>query len=1172
MRATAIPYPISSGFVNQNLERHGAIPVRLRVDKNRQVWKITEISHKPDRPPGLPLNLTRLDAVMEMKLLVANRGEIAVRILRAAAEMNIPTVAICSEDDDRSLHTRIADACVSLPAKGAAAYLDMDAILAIATAHGCSAVHPGYGFLAENADFARRCEQAGIVFIGPAADTLSLFGDKLRARKMARQCGIPVLPGTDGPTGIEEARQFFASLGSGEAMMIKAVAGGGGRGMRPVRDLSELDAAMRICRSEALSAFGSGDLYVERLIRRGRHIEVQVVGDGTGAVSHLWERECTLQRRNQKILEVAPSPSIDDRLRERLTGAAVTLAETAGYRSLGTFEFLVDIDAPADGDNFFFLEVNPRLQVEHTVTEAVTGTDLVQVQIDIARGRTLAELGLRQPEIPRPSGYAVQLRINMEEIGANGEIRPAGGTLAVFDPPLGGGIRVDTFGYPGYTVNPNFDSLLAKLVCHSRQSDYAAVLAKAYRALCEFRIEGIATGIPFLQNLLKHPDVPANRVTTRFIEEHLAELTDPGKHCHKLLYFTGSESGRKDPATEMIRPDADDPLLESAAAVCAVMPGTVFGIEVAEGDFVHEGQTIAVMEAMKMQHIIDAPTGGIVRRICVAEGDTLAAGEPLIYIEPMDTESLARAADTIADPDAIRADLSEVIERHRVGLDDARPEAVEKRRKTGQRTARENIADLVDPDSFIEYGALAVAAQRRRRSLDDLIKKSPADGLIAGIGAVNGDRFDAAAARCMVISYDYTVMAGTQGAFNHQKTDRMLHLAEEWRLPLVLFAEGGGGRPGDVDAMDLKVAGLDLDTFTRYARLSGLVPLVGIVSGKCFAGNATLLGCSDVIIAARDANIGMGGPAMIEGGGLGKCRPEEIGPIHVQAPNGVVDIVVEDEADAVQAAKKYLSYFQGALPDWECTDQRTLRQCIPENRLRAYDVRKGVDTLADTGSVLELRRQFGVGIVTALVRIEGLPFGLIANNCLHLGGAIDADAADKAARFIQLCDAFDLPLVTLSDTPGFMVGPEAEKSAQVRHFARLFVTAAGATIPFFSVILRKGYGLGAMAMVGGGYHRPVFNVAWPSGEFGGMGLEGAVRLGFKKELDAVADPTEQKKLFDSLVTMAYAHGKAINMAAFLEIDDVIDPEATRHWILRGFRSMPPVEPRKGKKRPNIDTW
>ncbi|MGB7479599.1 MAG: carboxyl transferase domain-containing protein, partial [Burkholderiaceae bacterium] len=468
--------------------------------------------------------------------------------------------------------------------------------------------------------------------------------------------------------------------------------------------------------------------------------------------------------------------------------------------------------------------------------------------------------------------------------------------------------------------------------------------------------------------------------------------------------------------------------------------------------------------------------------------------------------------------------------------------------------------------------ALALAAQRGRRSLAELMRVSPADGLIAGIGSVNGAQFGPERARCLVMAYDYTVFAGTQGAMNHKKTDRMLHLAQQWRLPVVFFAEGGGGRPGDVDATAVAASALDVMSFASYAKLSGLVPRVGIVSGRCFAGNAALLGCSDVIIATRNATIGMGGPAMIEGGGLGTFAPEEVGPTAMQAANGVVDLVADDDAHAVRLARQYLSYFQGPLADWECADQRRLRQLIPENRLRVYDIRTVIDGLADAGSVLELRRGFGVGIVTALVRIEGRPFGLIANNPMHLGGAIDADAADKAARFLQLCDAFDLPIVSLCDTPGFMVGPAAEKTAMVRHVSRLFVTAASLTVPFFTIVLRKGYGLGAQAMAGGSFHAGVFTIAWPSAEFGAMGVEGAVRLGFRKELEAIADPAERQRAFDDMVAQAYDKGKAISVASFLEIDAVIDPLESRDWLLRGLASVPPAPVRDGKKRPFVDTW
>lgn len=1106
---------------------------------------------------------------MTERILVANRGEIAVRILRTAAELNIPTVALHSADDHNSLHLRMADQIQPLKGVGINAYLDIEQIIHVAMEQHCSMIHPGYGFLSENSQFAESCEANGINFIGPSSQSLELFGNKTKSRELANQCQVKLLPGTAGPTSLSGVKSFFDSLDDGEAIMIKALFGGGGRGMRPVYELAELEEAFRLCQSEALAAFGKGELYVEKLIRKARHIEVQVIGDQYGNVSHLWERECSLQRNHQKVVEVAPAPTLTQELKTQLTEAAMGIAKSAGFQSLGTFEFLVD-DTKVNENVFYFLEVNPRIQVEHTVTEEITGIDLVRAQIEIATGKTLQEIGLNQTGIPSPSGYAIQCRINMEEMKSDGTVLPSGGMLETFDLPLGPGIRIDTFGYSGYRSNPNFDSLLAKLVIHSRTGNYADAVSKMYRALSELRIEGISTNLMLLQNLMSHPQVIANRIDSNFIASHLEELINDGQHPQ--LYFEQIQSPNKKDASLISTSEFQHQGPENTEAVNAIMPGTVVEIEVSEGDTVHKGQSLVVIEAMKMQHLIKASISGVIRLIVISRGETLFDKQPILFIEPIDVKESEIRVEEDDDPDKIRPDLQEVISRHRSGLDESRPKAVEKRLKSCQRTARENIAHLIDPDSFIEYGAMAVAAQRSRLSLDQLLEKSPADGLIAGMASINSELFDEDISRCMILAYDFTAMAGTQGAFNHKKTDRMLNLAEEWKVPLVLFAEGGGGRPGDVDAQLMHVAGLDYSTFTKYAKLSGLVPLVGIVSGRCFAGNAALLGCSDVIIATKDANIGMGGPAMIEGGGLGVCQPEDIGPIEVQSPNGVVDIVAEDEAEAVELTQKYLSYFQGTTENWECVDQRLLRKTIPENRKRAYDVRIIIKNLADTGSVLELREQFGIGIVTAFIRIEGHPFGLTANNSMHLGGAIDSDAADKASRFMQLCDAFNIPLITLSDTPGFMVGPEAEKSAQVRHLSRMFVIGASITIPVFSIILRKGYGLGAMAMVGGGYHRPVFNISWPTGEFGGMGLEGAVRLGFKKELEAEKDPEAREKLFESMVAMAYEHGKATNMASFLEIDDVIDPKDTRYWIIRGLKSVPKIERPLGKKRPNIDVW
>ena len=608
----------------------------------------------------------------------------------------------------------------------------------------------------------------------------------------------------------------------------------------------------------------------------------------------------------------------------------------------------------------------------------------------------------------------------------------------------------------------------------------------------------------------------------------------------------------------------------------APMACTVVEVSVAAGQSVRAGQTLAVIEAMKMEHEIRAEADALVLSVGVRVGEVVVEGESLMRLELAEHRSphpgpLQPAGEGRGEGAGPRADLQEVLTRHAFTLDAQRPEAVAKRHALGFRTARENLADLCDAGSFIEYGALAIAAQRTRRSEADLIANTPADGMVSGIGSINGTLFGdeqagAQKTRCVVMAYDATVLAGTQGMRNHQKTDRMLGIALAQKLPVVLFAEGGGGRPGDVD-MPI-VAGLHVRSFASYARLSGQVPVVGIVAGRCFAGNAALLGCSDVIIATQRSNIGMGGPAMVEGGGLGVFTPEQIGPSGVQSANGVIDLLVEDEAAAVAAARQYLAYFQGATTEWSTADPVLLREALPENRVRAYDMRAVMRLVADTGSLLELRAGFGAGIFTALARIEGKPIGLIASNPAHLGGAIDADAADKAARFMQLCNAHGLPLVSLVDTPGFMVGPETEAQAQVRHVSRMFVAAAHLRVPFFAVVLRKGYGLGAMAMTGGGFHEPVFTVAWPSGEFGAMGLEGAVRLGYRKELAAVPPGPKRDALFAQLLDAQYANGKAINMAVTLEIDAVIDPATTRAWLSRGLASARVGAP----VRPGIDTW
>jgi acetyl/propionyl-CoA carboxylase alpha subunit/acetyl-CoA carboxylase carboxyltransferase component len=1057
------------------------------------------------------------------RLLIANRGEIALRIIRTATELELDTVAVYAEDDADSPHVHAADEAIALPGAGPAAYLDHAVILAAAKDSGAELIHPGYGFLSEHPGFAQACAAAGYTFVGPDVAALELFGNKSAARRAATAAGVPVLPATEGPSGVDDIRAFAAAHDG--AIVIKALAGGGGRGMRIVHSADQIDDAYRQCAAEAQLGFGDPALFAEAHLADARHIEVQIVATPSRALA-LGDRDCSIQRRHQKLVEIAPAQGISPAQRRELHRAAARLCAQADYRGIATVEFLVT------GEQFVFLEVNPRIQVEHTVTEEVTGVDLVAVQLRIAQGASFHQLRLPAGivadgdevvgALAAVRGIAIQTRVNMETMEADGSVLPTAGTLTVFSPPSGPGVRVDTFGRPGLTPSPRYDSLLAKVITGVRGSSFSAAVRKAQTALDEFGIEGIRTNAGFLREVLSHSHVHAGLVTTDFIDDNLS------------AFVVAAQSHRHEPRFAPLE------LYPGEEVLRAQLAGTLIEVA-AEGAEFPAGAPLAVLEAMKMQHVLTAPDAVRIVRALVTAGQVVGTGDPVVVFTRTGDSDRADDADRALDLDRARADLEEVRRRHLLTLDEGRPKAIAKRHNQNRRTARENIADLVDPGSLVEYGALAVAAQRSRRSEDDLIANTPADGLVAGVARIGG-------VETAVLSYDYTVLAGTQGMRNHAKTDRVFELAARRKLPVVLFAEGGGGRPGDTDVAS--VAGLDVPTFRTLGALSGQVPLVSIVSGRCFAGNAALAGTCDVIIATPEANIGMGGPAMIEGGGLGQYRPEDIGPIDVQRRNGVVGLAAHNEAHAVSLAKQYLSYFTGRLSDWEAPDPRRARHVVPENRLRAYDVHHAIDSVADVGPVLELRAGYGVGVVTALVRVEGVPCGLVANSSHHLGGAIDAEAADKMADFLTLCGSAGLPIISLCDTPGFMVGPDAEVDAAVRRFSRLFIVGARLTVPFGMVILRKGYGLGAMAMAGGSFHAPEFTVAWPTGEIGGMGLEGAVRLGFSKELAAVADPAERQHLFDKLVEAAYQHGKALTSATTFELDDVIDPADTRGWITR----------------------
>ena len=1163
-----------------------------------------------------------------MKLLVANRGEIAIRIMRAAAELNIPTVAVSPKDDAGSLHTGKADEAFTLEGTGAAAYLDISQIIAIAKKSGCDAIHPGYGFLAENASLASACAEAGLTFIGPSVEMLALFGNKALARAAATAAGVPIIRGLDHAVSLKEAQGFFDTLENGHGMMVKAVGGGGGRGSRAVERADEVAATFERCRAEALAAFGNGDLFVEEFISQARHVEVQILGDSSGAVTHLGERECSVQRYFQKIIEVAPAPGLPNDLRREIIDSAVRFAGEVGYSSAGTFEFLVDVSGNTGSQPFAFIEANARLQVEHTVTEEVTGVDIVKAQIHLAGGKTLADLGLDNPDAHSPRGYAIQARVCMETIREDGTILPASGTLTAYDAPSGPGVRTDGFGYTGYQTSLLFDSLLAKVIGHSSSSDFSDAITRTSRALSEFRIEGVNTNIGLLQSILADADFAAGNIHTRFVDQEMPRLAASSTYHQRFITPAGVAPGaapgapkdgfagarvensrdplalfNHDTSVKSLDTDTDDAPESGPACLLSPVDGKVISVDVSMGQEVRAGARVATIRSLELHHVVRADRAGNIDAIPVNVGDIIGQGETVALINGDDKAGDLVPSGLAVDSNTTRADLALVKERRAFTDDRYRAERIAKRHAKKQRSPNENINHLFS-GTFREYGPLVTAASWQKQQW--LRETTQADGLVMGIGNVNGHLFEEERSRAIIVHYDYMVVAGTQGGRGHYKQDRMYDLAARFRLPLVLFAEGGGGRPGisggeRADNEDVAVAaglrsadskvetsaaaavdiagrgggGVPTDsyTFTKLCELSGLVPLVGVNSGRCFAGNTVMLASCDVIIAAENSTIGLGGPAMIEGGGLGIYTPEEVGPMSFQVPNGVVDILVKDDEDAIETTRKYLSYFQGAIDQWETPDQHPLRHIVPEDRTAVYDMRQVIETLVDEDSILEIRKAFGVGIITAFIRIEGRPMGLIANNPQHLSGAIDSDASDKAARFLQLCDTFDLPILSLIDTPGMMPGPGHERAALLRHSARLLVTGANMTTPLFGVVVRKAYGMGARAMCGGSSLEGFFTIAWPTAEFAETTIEGHVELNFGEELAAIDDVEKRNRIQGRLVAGLVDRASAVNSAGTnYGIDDVIDPAETRAWIAHGLKSLPPVPPRTGKKRPNVDTW
>jgi acetyl/propionyl-CoA carboxylase alpha subunit/acetyl-CoA carboxylase carboxyltransferase component len=1065
--------------------------------------------------------------------LIANRGEIAVRVARAAAELGVRSVAIFSIDDKDSLHWRRADEAVALPGTGAAAYLDIDAVVAAAVSSGCDAVHPGYGFLSENARFARRCIESGLAFIGPRPEVLDLLGDKGRARKVAAEAGVPVARGLSHAVTEAEARDFMASLGRDAKVIIKAVAGGGGRGMRIVETADALAEAYACAQSEARAAFGLGDVYVEELVAPARHIEVQVIGDASGRVSQLHDRECTLQRRQQKLVEFAPSPFITQSLRERIEQAATVVARRAGVHTLCTMEFLVGPD-----ERFVFMEANPRLQVEHTVTEAVTGIDLVQAQFHLAAGRTLDELGLVQADIPAPRGLAVQLRINMESIDAQGQALPSGGTIRAFDAPGGAGVRIDTFARSGWSPSTRFDSLLAKLVVHVATSRVEDLFARAGRALSEFNVVGVPTNIAFLQALLADPEVAAGRVDTRFVERHGARLASTMAKQPRLA--AADEEG--DAGETLV--DAGEIAPDHAQVVPAPMGGVVVRFAVAPGDTVRQGEPVAVIEAMKMEHSVAAPESGRVLSLQVAVGDAVTAGRPLLWLEAQEVEHAAGGDATAPEDRAAAERLQELRDRKAALLDDARAEAVQRQRARKALTARERIAQLCDPGSVVEFGGLVA---------NEGGVHAPADGLVLVTARIRGRP-------AVVMAQDFTVFGGSSGPLGKAKLIRGLQKACANGMPVVMLFDGGGHRIQE--GQNSRQFSGSTTVFQEFSKLSGWVPVVSAVLGAGFAANTNYSAMSDFVVMVRGlSEMGLAGPALVKTGTGETITGQALGGVAAQVDrNGLADLAVDSEEEAFEAIRRFLSFLPAnarAPAQFAETPiapaDADLPNLVPANTRIAYDMREVIARIADADSGFEIRPTYGANIVTTFARLAGRPVGFIGNQPLVKGGMIDSPAAEKAARFIAVCDAYGLPLVYLVDVPGMSIGSEAERSLLGRRSAKLLYELGHATVPRASVVLRKGYGLGYVAMCGGRGFDPDACLAWPTAEICAMSIEGSVDVAYRKQFADAPDPAARRK---EIIESIRARVSAVQAGEGFGIDDVIEPRETRARLIDAFSQAP----------------
>ncbi|GAA4510767.1 acetyl-CoA carboxylase family protein [Brevibacterium yomogidense] len=1058
-------------------------------------------------------------------VLVANRGEIAVRIIDAVHAVGMSAAVIHTSDDDA--HIRHADEAILLNGVGVAPYLDIDQVVAAARAAGATHLHPGYGFLSENAGLARACAEAGVVFIGPSPDALDAFGDKSRARRLAESVGVPVVPATDLKPSVDEAEAFLREHG---AVMVKATAGGGGRGLRRVTDPADLASAMKDCAREAQLYFGSDDFFIEKLVTRPRHVEVQVIGDGR-TQQHLWERDCSVQRRNQKIVEIAPSPSLSPELRAGMTEAALKIAAAVDLSSLATVEFLVSEDA------FYFMEVNPRLQVEHTVTEEITGIDLVAAQLRVGTGSSLADLCLAAP--PETHGFAVQVRLNAETIQEDSEITPNAGPVNDLVLPAGRYVRVDTALRGGGRVSPRFDSLVAKII--GRSETFAGAAAVTARALEDLTIAPVQTNRSLLHAVLTDETFLRGDIDTGYLEAELPSLVD-----HSLAGDSIETAPSESTAVDVP---------EGAQTIEAKLAGVVVSLHADAGDSVSSGSVLLVVESMKMEHPVSVSSGLTIDKIFVAPGDVVEAGQVLAYGQKADVAQVVATEDeSMPRDEGWGAEVEEIQRR----LDDAHahggPDKVARQHDTGRLTARERIAAIADEETFEEIGPLAGYGDYDEDG--NLVRVQPSNYL-SGTARVRGRR-------ALLGVDDFSIRGGSGDAAVHGKQIFTEQLAGEMRVPMIRVLDGASGGGSVKKVLTAKAMYLPVNPgWNHVVENMSRVPVVSVCAGPTVGlGAARFVMSHFGVMVQGIGQLFTAGPPVVRAATGEDVDKDGLGGEDIHRTNGTVERFVPDEATAYEVVADFLSYLpqsvDGLPPVVENSDpvdrsEEHLIRAVPRNPRQIYAIEPILEAVFDRNSVFRFA-EYGDGTYTALARLDGHPVGVVTADPSK-GATLSREGAQAVERLVDICEAFNLPLVSLTDQAGMTIGVQAERDATIRTGARAIAAIYQARIPQAEIILRRVYGVGGAGIVN--RHRAVRSWAWPSGDWGSLPPQGGIEAAFRAELAAHDDP--DARLAEITRELEQVSSR-FRTAETFSVQDIIDPRTTRRrlceWVVDAYAVLP----------------